>query len=269
MDYKSMTKKKVEEYIKTLDRLERFNAYPELLLDERKSVQAIGIKIEKEKARFLKEQERLAMMNKFENQSYREGYKYIAGIDEVGRGPLAGPVVSAAVILPKNCVIEGINDSKKLSEKKREELYVEIKEKAIAIGVGIIDNETIDGINILNATKESMKDAVYSLSVDPDILLIDALRLADIDIRQLNIVGGDSKSISIAAASIIAKVTRDRMLVEYSNEYPGYGFEKHKGYGTKEHYDAIEKLGITPIHRLSFLKSVLNQGYSGVGHNIG
>lgn len=261
-----MTKKSIEEHIKTLDRKGRFALYNDLLIDERKSVKALGEKIQKEEQRYYKELDRLKEMSKYENQGYLEGKMYIAGVDEVGRGPLAGPVVSAAVILPIDCVIEGVNDSKKLSEKKREELFVEIKEKALAIGVGIIDNETIDKINILNATKESMKDALFSLSIDPDLILIDALKLADIDIEQKNIIGGDSKSISIAAASIIAKVTRDRMIVEYAKEYPGYRFEKNKGYGTKEHYEGIDRFGVTPIHRLSFLKSVLNEGgYNSIG----
>jgi ribonuclease HII len=168
-----------------------------------------------------------------------------------------GPVVASAVVLPENCVIEGLDDSKKLSEQKREALYEIIQEKAIAIGVGMADPAEIDEINILNATKRSMKRAIEDLGESPDYLLIDAVELADIDTEQLALIKGDARSLSIAAASVIAKVTRDRIVAEMDQTYPGYGFAQHKGYGTKAHYEAIENYGITPVHRRSFLKNIL------------
>lgn len=185
-------------------------------------------------------------------------HQYICGIDEAGRGPLAGPVVAGAVILPKDCRILYINDSKKLSEKRREELFEIINEKAISVGVGIVDSKRIDEINILQATYEAMRTAINNLSETPDILLNDAVTIPGIDdgITQVPIIKGDAKSISIAAASIIAKVTRDRMMSEYDELYPGYSFAKHKGYGTKLHMEAIRQLGPSPIHRLTFLKNI-------------
>lgn len=202
-----------------------------------------------------KEEERLIELSKFEKEYFEKGYNLIAGIDEAGRGPLAGPVVAAAVILPKGCLIEGVNDSKKLSEKKREKLYDDIIENAIAWGVGIKDNNVIDEINILEATRLEMHEAIENLQVKPDFIFIDAEKKVDTDkIPYLPIIKGDALSISIAAASIIAKVTRDRMMREYDKEYPEYGFEKHKGYGTKVHVEAIKEHGLTPIHRRSFTK---------------
>ena len=202
-----------------------------------------------------KEEERLIELSKFEKEYFEKGYNLIAGIDEAGRGPLAGPVVAAAVILPKGCLIEGVNDSKKLSEKKREKLYDDIIENAIAWGVGIKDNNVIDEINILEATRFAMHEAIENLQVKPDFIFIDAEKKVDTDkIPSLHIIKGDALSISIAAASIIAKVTRDRMMREYDKEYPEYGFEKHKGYGTKVHVEAIKEHGLTPIHRRSFTK---------------
>ena len=198
--------------------------------------------------------ERLKEMLKIEDSLYSEGYEYICGIDEAGRGPLCGPVVAAAVILPKDKYIEGVNDSKKLSPKKREKLYDDIKKEAISVGIGIVDVDIIEGINILNATKLAMIKAVKDLKIKPDYLLIDGNQLIDIDIEKQTVVSGDAKSESIAAASIIAKVTRDRMLVNFDKLYPEYGFAKHKGYGTKMHIEAIKKYGLTPIHRKSFCK---------------
>lgn len=179
--------------------------------------------------------------------------RFIAGVDEVGRGPLAGPVVAAAVILPRDFDLLGVNDSKKLSEKRREELFDQIMENAVAVHIGLRDQQVIDDVNILNATKQAMEDAVLGLDPRPDIVLIDALELENIAIPQMGIVKGDSKSISIAAASIIAKVTRDRMMTEYAAVYPGYAFEKNKGYGTKAHYEGLDRQGACPIHRQSFL----------------
>ena len=210
----------------------------------------------KEERRIMLEQ-KLLEMKAYEKDLYSKGVKYIAGIDEVGRGPLAGPVVAAAVILPEEFDVIGINDSKKLSEKKRDELFDVIKEKALAYSFGVVDNEVIDEINILEATKKAMKEAVMRLGIEPDHLLIDAVKLADVDIPQTSIIKGDEKSISVAAASILAKVTRDRMMVEYAEEYTHYAFEKNKGYGTKAHYEGIEKAGICPIHRKTFLKKLL------------
>ncbi|MBR6222637.1 MAG: ribonuclease HII [Lachnospiraceae bacterium] len=178
---------------------------------------------------------------------------YICGVDEVGRGPLSGPVVAAAVILPRDSKILYLNDSKKLSEAKREELYSIIIEEAVDVQVGIADCKRIDEINILQADYEAMREAIGKLKVRPNILLNDAVTIPDIDIEQVPIIKGDAKSISIAAASIVAKVTRDHMMVEYDKEYPGYGFAKNKGYGTADHIEALKKLGPCPIHRRSFI----------------
>ena len=190
-------------------------------------------------------------MKEFETELYNDGINYIAGIDEVGRGPLVGPVVTAAVILPKDFYDERINDSKKLTEKKRELLYDVIMENAISVGIGISSEDVIDEINILNATKKAMIEAVNNLNVRPEHLLIDAVKL-DIDIPQTSIIKGDAKSESIAAASIIAKVTRDRMMVELGKLHPEYDFKHNKGYGTKKHIEAIRKYGIIKEHRKTF-----------------
>ena len=191
-------------------------------------------------------------MLEIEDDLYSKGYKLICGVDEAGRGPLCGPVVAAAVILKPDDMIEGVNDSKKISPKKREELYEVIMNKALAVGVGIKDVDVIEKVNILNATKLAMKEAIENLKVRPEYVLIDGNQMIDIDIKAQTVVSGDAKSESIAAASIIAKVTRDRMLIEYDKKYPEYGFKNHKGYGTKAHIEAIKKYGLTPIHRKSF-----------------
>lgn len=180
-------------------------------------------------------------------------FAHICGIDEVGRGPLAGPVVAGAVILPKDCDILYINDSKKLSEKKREELYQIIMEKAVAVGLGYTAPQRIDEINILQATYEAMREAIGQLGVTPDILLNDAVTIPQVDIRQVPIIKGDAKSISIGAASIVAKVTRDRLMAEYDKVYPGYGFAANKGYGAQTHIEALKKYGPCPIHRRTFI----------------
>ena len=193
-------------------------------------------------------------MKRYERQY--DAYSYICGIDEVGRGPLAGPVVAGAVILPKNCSLLYLNDSKKLSEKKREELYEEIMGSALAVGTGYNTPARIDEINILQATYEAMREAVRALSPEPDLLLNDAVTIPGIGIRQVPIIKGDAKSISIAAASIVAKVTRDRLMVKYDEIYPEYGFASHKGYGSSAHIEAIRKYGPTPIHRKSFIKNL-------------
>ena len=200
-----------------------------------------------------KEQERMYELFAYEREY--GAYQAICGIDEVGRGPLAGPVVASAVILPKDCDILYINDSKKLSEKKREMLYDEIMEKAVAVGIGIVGPERIDEINILQATYEAMREAISKLDVKPDLLLNDAVKIPGVDIPQVSIIKGDAKSASIGAASIIAKVTRDRMMVEYDSIFPEYGFAANKGYGTAIHIEALKELGPTPIHRRSFISN--------------
>ncbi len=187
----------------------------------------------------------------YEKELYKKGLNFIAGIDEVGRGPLCGPVVECACILPINYQLDGLNDSKKISEKKREELYEILIKDALSYGIGIISPKRIDEINILEATKEAMKEAVNNLDIKPEHLLIDAVKL-DIDINSTSIIKGDAKSASIAAASIIAKVTRDRMMIELSEMYPEYGFEKHKGYGTKAHIEAVKKFGVKDFYRFTF-----------------
>ena len=206
-----------------------------------------------------KELERLTTLKQIEEEIYnKEDVKYICGIDEAGRGPLAGPVVVASVIMPKDSMIEGVNDSKKVSEKKREKLYEEITNTAIAWGVGIIDQREIDEINILNATKKGLTNSLKELEIKPDLILVDALTNIDtLGIPYRSIIKGDAKSYSIAAASIIAKVTRDRIMRQWDELYPEYGFEKHKGYGTKMHIDAIKKYGPCPLHRKSFIKNFI------------
>lgn len=213
-----------------------------------------------------KEYERLQEIKKIENELYRQGIKNVCGIDEAGRGPLAGPVVVASVIMPQDSMIEGVNDSKKVSEKKREVIYEKIIEEAIAYGVAIIDQKEIDRINILNATKEGLTICIKELEKDlkeknrgfekPDIILVDALTKIDTDgISYKSIIKGDAKSYSIAAASIIAKVTRDRIMRQWDEVYPQYGFKKHKGYGTAIHIAAIKEHGICPLHRKTFVKN--------------
>lgn len=201
-----------------------------------------------------KEMLKLAEMKKIEEELYSAGFRYIAGVDEVGRGPLAGPVVAAAVILPEGFDVLGVDDSKKLTEKKRETLYDQIIRCAVSYGVGIVDNYVIDRINILQATKLAMKRALESLEPRPDYILIDALTLKDIAVPQRGIIKGDSISVSIAAASIIAKVTRDRMMAEFHDRFPQYAFDQNKGYATKAHCDGIECYGPCLLHRMTFLK---------------
>ena len=214
-----------------------------------KLVEQAGKRLEKLEA----ERARIENLKKYEKE-YAE-YGYICGIDEVGRGPLAGPVVAGAGILPKDCDILYINDSKKLTAAKREELYDIIMEKAVAVGIGMASPARIDEINILQATYEAMREAISKLSVKPDLLLNDAVTIPGVDIRQVPIIKGDAKSISIGAASIVAKVTRDRMMAEYDKIMPEYGFASNKGYGSAEHIAALKKVGPSPIHRASFIKN--------------
>lgn len=201
------------------------------------------------------EKERMYGMFSYEREY--GSFSHICGIDEVGRGPFAGPVVAAAVILPKDCDILYLNDSKKVSAKKREALYDEIYEKAVAVGIGMVSEKVIDEINILNATYEAMRMAVLKLSVAPDLLLNDAVTIPGIDAQQVPIIKGDAKSASIAAASIVAKVTRDRMMEEYDHIYPQYQFAKNKGYGTKAHIEAIKESGICDLHRRTFVRKYI------------
>lgn len=209
--------------------------------------------------------EKLVEMKKYEDALYEQGINFISGVDEVGRGPLAGPVVAACVVLPSDFDVLGVDDSKKLSEKKRNDLFEKIKENAIAYGIGMVDNKIIDEINILEATKKAMEESVFK--VDKKLkeqgekgighILIDALTLEKVNIPQTGIIKGDANSVSIAAASILAKVTRDRMMIEYAKKYPDYLFERNKGYGTKAHYEGITNVGICDIHRRTFLKKIL------------
>ena len=224
-------------------------------VDERVGVQKLVATAEKRLEKHMAELARTESIKKYEKEY--DNYVYICGIDEVGRGPLAGPVVAGAVILPKDCDILYINDSKKLSAAKRDELYDEIMEKAVATGLGFVSPERIDEINILQATYEAMRQAIAQLNPQPDLLLNDAVTIPQVDIKQVPIIKGDAKSISIGAASIIAKVTRDRLMEEYDRMYPGYGFASNKGYGSADHIAAIKELGPTPIHRKSFIKNFI------------
>lgn len=221
--------------------------------DERTGVQALVVKAKKRLEALEKEIQRTEEMKRYEKEYDACGY--ICGIDEVGRGPLAGPVVAGAVILPKDCKILYLNDSKQLSEKKREELYDIIMQEAVAVGIGYATHKRIDEINILQATYEAMREAISKLSVKPDILLNDAVTIPKVSIRQVPIIKGDAKSISIAAASIVAKVTRDRLMVEFDKVYPEYYFAENKGYGSAAHIEALKKIGPSPIHRQTFIKN--------------
>ena len=218
--------------------------------------------------RIEKQKQRLAEMKEPESSLHAEGYRFVAGVDEVGRGPLAGPVVTAAVVLPEDFDVLGVDDSKKLSEKRREELYDQILDRCLAYGIGMADHKVIDEINILQATKKAMKEAITACDLQLrvkeggaadahiDFVLIDAVTLEGLDKPQHAVVKGDAKVLAIAAASIVAKVTRDRMMIEYAKEYPWYAFEKNKGYGTAAHYEGIRAHGTCPIHRMTFLKNM-------------
>lgn len=223
--------------------------------DERAGVIKLVEKYNKKYNAYLEELKRLEEISVFEKELRNQGYRLIAGIDEVGRGPLAGPVITAAVILPENCIIEGINDSKKLSAAKREYLSEKIKEEAVAYSFGAATPEEIDDINILQATYRAMAKAIEGLKTKPDFVLADAVTIPHINVPQKGIIHGDARSISIGAASIIAKVERDSMMSAYEEVYPGYGFDRNKGYGSAEHIEALKKLGPCPIHRKSFIKN--------------
>lgn len=243
--------------IKKLFQAAKVKELPELIqeyrADTRSGVRALIVRAEKQIAALEKEKARTEGMKVYEKQYEPSGC--VCGIDEAGRGPLAGPVVAGAVILPKDCQILYLNDSKQLSEKKREELYDVIMENAVSCGIGYASPERIDEINILQATYEAMREAVSKLGVSPDILLNDAVTIPEIKIRQVPIIKGDAKSVSIAAASIIAKVTRDRLMMDYDKVFPEYGFASNKGYGAQAHIEALKKFGPTPIHRKTFIKN--------------
>ena len=226
--------------------------------DTRSGVQALIRRSEKQREALEKETARIYQLQQYERDYEKEGL--ICGIDEVGRGPLAGPVVAGAVILSKNCEILYLNDSKQLSAEKREQLYDVILEHAVAVGIGIVSPQRIDEINILQATYEAMRQAIEKLNPQPAVLLNDAVRIPQVAIQQVPIIKGDAKSVSIAAASIVAKVTRDRMMEQYEEVFPGYGFARNKGYGSKEHIEALQTMGPTAIHRRSFIGHFVKEG---------
>ena len=244
------TIKEVKERLAMIDELDH-PLFEELILDGRAGVQAAISKRKRELQKQVDEDLRLEKMLAYEKELYAQGIDLIAGVDEVGRGPLAGPVVAAAVILPKACKIPGLNDSKKIPKSKHKEIYEAVLQNAIAIGIGIKDNHVIDQVNIYEATKLAMMEAIGQLEPQPQHLLIDAMKL-DLPISQTSIIKGDANSLSIAAASIVAKVTRDQMMEEFDREYPGYDFAQNAGYGTAKHLAGLDKLGVTPIHRRSF-----------------
>ena len=244
------TIKEVKERLAMIDELDH-PLFEELILDGRAGVQAAISKRKRELQKQVDEDLRLEKMLAYEKELYAQGIDLIAGVDEVGRGPLAGPVVAAAVILPKACKIPGLNDSKKIPKSKHKEIYEAVLQNAIAIGIGVKANQVIDQVNIYEATKLAMMEAIGQLEPQPQHLLIDAMRL-DLPIPQTSIIKGDANSLSIAAASIVAKVTRDQMMEEFDCEYPGYDFTQNAGYGTANHLAGLHKLGVTPIHRRSF-----------------
>ena len=244
------TIKEVKERLAMIDELDH-PFFEELILDGRAGVQAAISKRKRELQKQVDEDLRLEGMLAYEKELYTQGIDLIAGVDEVGRGPLAGPVVAAAVILPKACKIPGLNDSKKIPKSKHKEIYEAVLQNAIAIGIGVKDNQVIDQVNIYEATKLAMMEAIGQLDPQPQHLLIDAMKL-DLPIPQTSIIKGDANSLSIAAASIVAKVTRDQMMEEFDCEYPGYDFTQNAGYGTANHLAGLHKLGVTPIHRRSF-----------------
>ena len=244
------TIKEVKERLAMIDELDH-PLFEELILDGRAGVQAAISKRKRELQKQVDEDLRLEKMLAYEKELYAQGIDLIAGVDEVGRGPLAGPVVAAAVILPKACKIPGLNDSKKIPKSKHKEIYEAVLQNAIAIGIGVKDNQVIDQVNIYEATKLAMMEAIGQLEPQPQHLLIDAMKL-DLPISQTSIIKGDANSLSIAAASIVAKVTRDQMMEEFDREYPGYDFAQNAGYGTAKHLAGLDKLGVTPIHRRSF-----------------
>lgn len=244
------TIKEIKERLATIDRLDH-PLFEELIADGRAGVQAAISKRKRELQKQVEEDLRLEKMLAYEKELYSQRIQLIAGVDEVGRGPLAGPVVAAAVILPENCKIPGLNDSKKIPKSKHQAIYQAVLDQALSVGIGVKDNQVIDQVNIYEATKLAMLEAIQELDQQPQHLLIDAMKL-DLPISQTSIIKGDANSLSIAAASIVAKVTRDQMMAAYDQEYPGYDFGQNAGYGTTKHLEGLEKYGVTPIHRRSF-----------------
>ena len=244
------TIKEIKEQLANIQRLDD-PLLAELEQDSRSGVIQAIAKRKRELQKQVDEDLRLEKMLAYEKELYTQGIDLIAGVDEVGRGPLAGPVVAAAVILPEDCKISGLNDSKKIPKSKHKEIYEAVLQNAVAIGIGIKDNQVIDQVNIYEATKLAMMEAIGQLEPQPQHLLIDAMKL-DLPIPQTSIIKGDANSLSIAAASIVAKVTRDQMMEEFDREYPGYDFAQNAGYGTVKHLAGLDKLGVTPIHRRSF-----------------
>ena len=244
------TIKEVKERLATINRLDH-PLFEELIYDARAGVQSAINKRKRELQKQVDEDLRLEKILTYEKELYAQGIQLIAGVDEVGRGPLAGPVVAAAVILPKNCKIPGLNDSKKIPKSKHQAIYQAVLDQAISVGIGVKDNHVIDQVNIYEATKLAMLEAIHELEPQPQHLLIDAMKL-DLPISQTSIIKGDANSLSIAAASIVAKVTRDQMMAAYDQEYPGYDFAQNAGYGTTKHLEGLEKQGVSPIHRRSF-----------------
>ncbi|VED67199.1 MULTISPECIES: ribonuclease HII [Streptococcus] len=252
------TIKEIKECLATIDRLDH-PLFEELIADGRAGVQAAISKRKRELQKQVDEDLRLEKMLAYEKELYAQGIQLIAGVDEVGRGPLAGPVVAAAVILPENCKIPGLNDSKKIPKSKHQAIYQVVLDQALSVGIGVKDNQVIDQVNIYEATKLAMLEAIQELDQQPQHLLIDAMKL-DLPISQTSIIKGDANSLSIAAASVVAKVTRDQMMAAYDQEYPGYDFGQNAGYGTTKHLEGLEKHGVTPIHRRSFepIKSMID-----------
>lgn len=244
------TIKEVKERLAMIDELDH-PLFEELIYDARAGVQSAINKRKRELQKQVDEDLRLEKMLTYEKELYAQGIQLIAGVDEVGRGPLAGPVVAAAVILPKNCKIPGLNDSKKIPKSRHQAIYQAVLDQAISVGIGVKDNHVIDQVNIYEATKLAMLEAIHELDPQPQHLLIDAMKL-DLPISQASIIKGDANSLSIAAASIVAKVTRDQMMATYDQEYPGYDFAQNAGYGTTKHLEGLEKQGVSPIHRRSF-----------------
>lgn len=254
---KKPTLKSLKEKAETMTATEAFKWLSILSQEYGEPIKKLADKYYKRSEAIKKEENRLQAMSLMEYEAYSKGFQFVGGIDEAGRGPLAGPVVAACAILPPGILLNKLNDSKKLTALQRNVLFEEIKEKALAYGIGIVENDIIDDINIYEATKKAMQQAVDNMRITPDYLIIDAVRLP-VEIAQQAVPKADENSVSVAAASVLAKVTRDRIMMEMDQIYPQYGFAKHKGYGTEEHIKAIKKKGLCPIHRRSFTKNIVN-----------
>ncbi|MBO8171049.1 MAG: ribonuclease HII [Bacillaceae bacterium] len=252
MDLHKMTIQEVENWLKDQSEELTEDLLEQLEQDSRAGIRRLAEKVKKQQERQQKLRDQWDRMTRLEQNLYSQNYQRIAGVDEVGRGPIAGPVVAAAVILPRDFYLPGLNDSKQVPPSLRDAYYVEIMDKAVAVATGVSSVAVIDEINIYQASLRAMKEAVLALDPQPEITLNDAVTIPDLQLDQVPVIGGDGKSVSIAAASIVAKVTRDRMMAEYAKQYPEYGFDQNVGYGTPNHYEALKKYGPTPIHRRSF-----------------